>query len=86
MVDHETLLVLRFTLKNSDGCFCHIESAKYSRVITVADASPEFFFKYVLGLIREEFEPARTKLDITLDDREIPVDTDLIKDFLTVEI
>ncbi|MFD1003300.1 hypothetical protein ACFQ21_28500 [Ohtaekwangia kribbensis] len=86
MVNHETLLVLRFTLKNSEGFFCHIESAKYSRVITVADVSPEFFFRYVLDLIREEFEPARTRLDITLDDQEIPVDTDLIKDFLIVEI
>jgi hypothetical protein len=86
MVNHETLLVLRFTLKNSDGCFCHIDSAKYSRVISVADASPEFFFKYVLDLIREEFEPARTRLNITLDNGEIPVDTDLIKDFLTAEI
>lgn len=85
MVNHETLLVLRFTLKNSDGCFCHIDSAKYSRVITVADVSPEFFFKYVLNIIREEFEPARTRLNITLDDEEIPVDTELIKDFIIVE-
>lgn len=86
MVNHETLLVLRFTLKNSEGCYCHIESTKYSRVITVSDVSPEFFFRYVLELIREEFEPAHTRLDITVDDREIPVDTELIKDFLTVEI
>jgi hypothetical protein len=86
MVNHETLLVLRFTLKNSEGCFCHIESAKYSRVITVSDVPPELFFRYVLELIREEFEPARTRLDITMDDQEIPVDAELIKDFLTVEI
>ena len=86
MVNHETLLVLRFTLKNSEGYFCHIESAKYSRVITVADVSREFFFQYVLDLIREEFEPARTRLDITLDDQEIPVDTELMKDFLMVAL
>lgn len=86
MVNHEALLVLRFTLKNSEGCFCHIESAKYSRIITVSDISPEFFFRYVLELIREEFEPAQTRLDITVDDCEIPVDTELIKDFLAVEI